>query len=597
VPSLAEVPGSGVLRSVVKTWHLLPHDAAAIDRLGRELGISPIVAQLLLNREQRDTQAAGRFLQAPLTGLYEPERLPGVPEAVQRLHAAVEQKSRICVYGDYDVDGVSGTAILLTVLRLLGADVDFHVPHRLEEGYGLNNEALAKIAESGTSVVVTVDCGIASIAEALEARRLNLELIVTDHHEPKDSLPEAAVLVHPRLPGDYPWGQLSGAGVALKLAWALCKKACGSDKVSPKLRDCLLDAVAYASLGTVADVVPLREENRIIVRHGLARLKQNPPIGLKALLESANLQAKAALTATDIGFALAPRLNAAGRLGSARLAVELLTTPSPQRAADLARWLEQQNLKRQGVERHIFSEAREMADGQDFASAPALVLASESWHPGMIGIVAGRLMETLGRPVLMIALREMGAPASGSGRSVPGLRLHEALQACSDKLLSHGGHATAAGFRIAAEHIDSFRDRFCQVAADQLGAQPPAPKLTLDAEVPLAALTVKLVDALGQLEPYGAANPQPLFLAGDLQIVGEPAKIGGGERHLSFRVRQERIEMRVIAFGMADRLQELMSAQGKCCLAFTPKINEWKGWRRVELEARDFQAGPRARLA
>jgi len=585
------------LRAVVKSWHLFPHDAAAIERLARALGISPIVAQLLLNRDQGDADHGGRFLKAPLAGLHEPERLPGVPEAVQRLYAAVEQKKRICVYGDYDVDGVSGTAILLTALRHLDADVEFHVPHRLEDGYGLNNEALAKIAAAGTSVVVTVDCGIASIAEAEEARRLNLELIITDHHEPKDRLPGAAVLVHPRLAGDYPWGYLSGAGVAFKVAWALCKKASGGAKVSPKLREFLLDAVAYASLGTVADVVPLHEENRIIVRHGLARLKQNPPTGLKALLESANLHNKPALTATDIGFGLAPRLNAAGRLGSARLAVELLTTPSPQRAVDLARWLEEQNSQRQTVERHIYSEARELADGQQYATAPALVLASRSWHAGLIGIVAGRLMESLGRPVLMIALGEPGAPALGSGRSIPGFRLHDALEACSDKLLSHGGHASAAGFRIAAEHIDTFRDRFCQVAAIHFGPQPPEPKLTLDAEVPLSALTAKLVDALGQLEPYGAGNPQPLFLAGDLQIVGEPAKVGGGERHLSFRVRQQRTDMRVIAFGMADRVQELMSAQGKCCLAFTPKINEWKGWRRVELEARDFQAGPRARLA
>ncbi|HYV36366.1 MAG TPA: DHH family phosphoesterase, partial [Gemmataceae bacterium] len=205
------------MRAVVKTWHLLSHDALAIDRLVRGLSIPPIVAQLLLNRDQRDLDAADRFLKAPLSGLYEPERLPGMADAVQRLLAAIEQKKRICVYGDYDVDGVSGTAILLTALQHLGADVDFHVPHRLEDGYGLNNEALAKIAESGTSVVVTVDCGIASIAEADEARRLGLELIVTDHHEPKDTLPNADVLVHPRLPGDYPWGGLCGAGVAFKL--------------------------------------------------------------------------------------------------------------------------------------------------------------------------------------------------------------------------------------------------------------------------------------------------------------------------------------------------------------------------------------------
>jgi single-stranded-DNA-specific exonuclease len=590
------VQGGLVLRLISKTWHLQPHDPAAIEGLARALGISPIVAQLLLNRDQREPEAAGRFLQAPLSGLYEPERLPGVVAAVERIHVAIQQKKRLCVYGDYDVDGVSGTAILLTALRHLGADVDFHVPHRLEDGYGLSNEALAKIAAAGTSLVVTVDCGIASIAEADEAKRLNLELIVTDHHEPKDRLPDAAVLVHPRLAGDYPWGYLSGAGVAFKLAWALCKKSCGGDKVTPKLREFLLDAVAFAALGTVADVVPLCEENRIFVRHGLARLKQNPPIGLKALLESANLANKAVLTATDIGYSLGPRLNAAGRLGSARLAVELLTTPSPQRAADLARWLEEQNGKRQMVERRIYSEAREMAEGREYASASALVLASASWHAGLIGIVAGRLMEAFGRPVVMIALQENGAPASGSGRSIAGFRLHEALQACSDQLLSHGGHATAAGFKIIPDAVSRFREQFCQVATQHFGAAAPAPRLVIDAEVPLSALTAKVVDALAQLEPYGAGNAQPVFLAGDLQIAGEPARVGGGERHLSFRVRQGQTDMRVIAFGMADRTEELMAEGGKCSLAFTPKINEWQGRRRVELEARDFQSGPRARL-
>jgi single-stranded-DNA-specific exonuclease len=585
------------LRSVVKTWHLLPHDPVAIQGLARALGTSPLVAQLLLNREQRDPETAGNFLKAPLSGLHEPERLPGMAEAVERLHIAIREKKRIVVYGDYDVDGVSGTAILLTALRHLEADVDFHVPHRLEDGYGLSNEALRKIAEQGTKVVVTVDCGIASVAEAEEARRLNLELIVTDHHEPKDRLPDAAVLVHPRLPGSsYPWGYLCGAGVAFKLAWALCKKSCGSDKVSPKLREFLLDAVAFASLGTVADVVPLHAENRIFVRHGLARLKTSPPIGLKALIESANLHEKQALTSVDIGYALAPRLNAAGRLGSARLAVELLTTPSAQRAIDLARWLEQQNQQRQTVERRIYNEARDMAEQQEYASAPALVLANSSWHAGMIGIVAGRLMETLGRPVLMIALGENGAVASGSGRSVPGFRLHEALQVCSDKLLSHGGHATAAGFRIIPQQVDAFRADFCEVAARHFGPQPPSPRLVLDAEVPLAALTVNLVETLRQLEPYGAANAQPLFLAGDLQIVGQPQRVGGGERHVSFRVRQQRTEMRVIAFGMAERVEELMAQAGQCCLAFTPRINEWQGRKRVELEARDFQPGPRAKL-
>jgi single-stranded-DNA-specific exonuclease len=555
------------------------------------------VAQLLLNRNLRDAEPARRFLSAPLVDLHEPALLPGATEAAERLHAAVRHGRRICVYGDYDVDGVTGTAVLVLALRLLGAQVDLYVPNRLEEGYGLNCGALGQIATGGAALVVTVDCGIGSIAEAEEARRLGLELLITDHHEFKEQLPSAAALVHPRLPGGtYPFGGLCGSGVAFKVAWALCQKVSGSQKVEPRFREYLLDSMSLAALGTVADVVPLHDENRIFVRHGLARLRKTPSVGLKALLESAGLDGKADLSAGDIGFSLAPRLNAAGRLGCARLAVELLTTPSRQRAVDLARYLEDQNKKRQQMERHILAQVREKVADYDLESTPALVLDSKDWHPGLIGIVAGRLVDLYSRPVLLIALPDAASAGHGSGRSVPGFKLHEALEACGDGLLSHGGHAAAAGFKIAPDAVDGFRERFCAYAAGHFSSGPPAPRLVIDAEVPLSALTPGLLEAMTQLEPYGAQNPPPLFLAGGLQVTSEPRLIGAGERHMTFRVRQHGRELRVIAFGMADRAPELMSAEGKCCLVFTARFNDWKGYRNVELELRDFQPGPRARL-
>ena len=581
-----------------KLWRLLPHDPAAIESLARQLRVSPIVAQLLLNRQLAGLADAQRFLSCPLSGLHEPELLPGINTACDRLMAAIAERRRICVYGDYDVDGVAATAVLATGLKLLGAQVDFHVPHRLDDGCGLNSETLAKLAAAGMQLIVTVDCGIASLAEAVEARRLGLELLITDHHEPKTELPGAAAIVHPRIPtadgGRYPFGQLCGAGVAFKLAWALCKRACGSPRVSPVLREFLLDAVLLAALGTVADVVPLFDENRIFVRHGLVRLRQKPGIGVQALLKQAKLEAKINLGAFDIGYAIAPRLNAAGRLGTARLAVELLTTTSAQRADTLADYLERQNQERQQIERRILQEARELAQREGDVSA--LVLASPSWHPGLLGIVASRLVDQYARPVLMIALRDGHPHGQGSGRSVPGFRLHEALQECTADLVSHGGHATAAGFRIVPEMIDGFRQRFCDVASRHFGAEPPAHRLTIDAEVPFSALTLGLLQAVEQLEPFGSGNPQPLLLADRLQVVGEPRRVGGGERHLSFRVRQNGKELRAIAFGMGDRAEELMSVGGQCCLAFTPRLNEWQGYRSVEIEVRDFQAGPTARL-
>ncbi len=585
------------MNPTAKVWHLLPHDPEAIGHLARRLNVPPLLAQLLLNRHLSDSDQAQRFLQAPLADLHEPEKLPGVVAASERLLAAVKAQKRICVWGDYDVDGVSGTAILLTCFRLLGAQVEFHVPHRLEEGYGLNCPTLRKLAQNGVNVVVTVDCGIASLAEADEARRLGLELIVTDHHEPKATLPRADVLVHPRL-GDegttYPFRNLSGAGVAFKLAWALCKKACGSDKVPPQYREFLLDAVALAALGIVADVVPLRDENRIFVRHGLARLGKTPTLGLRSLLQTAGILGKPDLEAMDIGYSLAPRLNAAGRLGTAGLAVELLTTTDDQRATFLAQHLEQQNQQRQVLERRILGEAREMV-AQDL-QAPAFVLASPEWHAGLIGIVASRLVDLFHRPALLIALRPEQGAGQGSGRSVPGFPLHQALEECTEHLLTHGGHATAAGFRIVAEAIAPFRRRFQEVAQRHFGQALPPPRLVIDAEVPLAALTSGLMAGLQQLAPYGSGNPQPLLLAGDLHVVGQPRRVGGGERHLSFQVRQEGKYLRAIAFGMGERVDELMSAGGRCSVVFTPRFNLWQGMRRLEMEVRDFQPGPQARL-
>jgi single-stranded-DNA-specific exonuclease len=585
------------LRSAAKTWHLVPHDRGAVDRLGREANVTPIVAQLLLNRGIRDAEQARRFLSAPFKGLHDPALLPGAAAAAERILAAVREQRRICVYGDYDVDGLTGTSLLWQGLRLLGCPADYYVPHRIDEGYGLNAEALHRIAQSGASLVVTVDCGIGSVAEAEVAKKLGLELIITDHHEPKAQLPAADVLVHPRLPGTmYPFGELSGSGVAFKVMWALCQQATGATKVTQQFRDFLVDSVVLAALGMIADVVPLHDENRIFVRQGLARLRETNSPGLKALLEACGMLGKSDLCAADVGYGLAPRLNAAGRLGCARLVVELLTTSVPVRAGELARFLDQQNQRRQTIERQILAEARERLESQHL-DTPAIVLADASWHSGVIGIVAGRLAELYGRPTLMIAVSGETSIGQGSGRSVPGFPLHRALDACSEGLLSHGGHAAAAGFKIPADRVDLFRERFCAYATQHFNGTPPAPRLVLDAEVPLSAVTPGLVHALARLEPYGAGNPRPMLMAGPVQIVGEARKVGNGERHVRLRVRQQGTTIPAIAFGLGERFEELISAEGWCSIAFTPSFNEWEGYRTLQLEIRDFQAGKEARLS
>lgn len=580
---------------VAKSWHLLPHDSHRIERFARALASSPIVAQLLLNRGINTIEKARTFLKAPLTGLHEPEQVPGVPEAAKKIYEAIRTSRPICIYGDYDVDGVSGTVILYNLLRLLKAKVEYHVPHRIDDGYGLNRKALEEIAARQKALVVTVDCGIASIDEVVVARELGLEVIVTDHHEFKSSLPKADVLVHPRLPeANYPFGGLCGAGVAFKLAWAIAKLASGGEKVLPELREFLLDAIALAALGTVADVMPLVDENRLFVRHGLRRIKERPTAGVRALLDTANLSGKKKLTAMDIGYTLAPRINAAGRMGSALTAVEMLTERTYDKAMALALQLQEHNQKRQQIERQILQEARQLAERHNALDKPALVLSHGTWHPGLIGIVAGRMADLFARPALMIAMGQNDL-AVGSGRSIPGFKLHEALESCSEYLLAHGGHSAAAGFKLRPTSVHLFREKFCEVVGEHFTEGLPKPLLTIDAEVPLSALTYRLVDAIGELEPYGAGNPEPLMLASNVKVVGEPKKVGQ-DRHLSMRFQQNGKAIKAIAFGMADRLDELMSEDGICCLVFTPTINEWQGMRNVEIVVKDFRPGSNAEL-
>jgi single-stranded-DNA-specific exonuclease len=585
------------LASPLKQWHLKPHDAAAAQALARSANISPVVAGLLLNRGIREASEARLFLDAPMMALHSPALMPNIDAACDRILAAIRDRKPICIYGDYDVDGTTGTAILLAQLTRLQAKVQFHVPLRLEEGYGLNCERIRTLAEEGVGLIVSVDCGISSLKEAELARELGVELIITDHHQMKDELPNADVLVHPRLPDSrYPFDGLSGSCVAFKLAWALAQRISGSDRVTPEWREFLQDAMGLAALGLVADVVPLRNENRVFVRHGLQRLVSRPSCGIQALVDAAKLTDRK-LKAEDVSFKLAPRLNAAGRLGCARLVVELLTTASPVKAREIADFLELQNSQRQSLERKIVRDAKQMVEDAGYHLEPGIVMGSLDWHAGVVGIVAGRLAEAYARPVLLAALQPNDEPSTGSGRSVPGFALHEALQACDAHLLGHGGHAAAAGFKVRPSQLDALRHAFVEHVRNAHPEGLPPPRLNLDSEVPLAALTFSLMKEIDLLEPYGSENPRPRFLASGLQIVGEPKRMGATEAHLGFQVRQGNGQnIRAVGFGMGERASELMSAGGACSLAFTPKINEWNGRRSVEMEIIDFRPGPTVEL-
>jgi single-stranded-DNA-specific exonuclease len=575
-----------------KRWHVRPHDAAAVAALERSAGVPSLVAALLVARGVTQPDEVKAFLSGGLTDLRDPETLPGVPEAADRILAAVKTGRQIVVYGDYDADGMTATAILVGCLEALDANPRWYVPNRFEEGYGLNAEALEKLAAEGARLVVTVDCGIASVAEAARARDLGLELIVTDHHSFADTLPEADVLVHPRLPGTaYPFGELCGAGVAFKLAWAIATRASGSKQVTPRLREMLLRGIGLATLGTVADVVPLLDENRIIVRRGLECLRSRGGPGLAKLLELASLHEKRTLESEDVAFRLAPRLNAAGRFGEAAKGIELLTTADAARAESLASYVHELNSRRETEERSILLAATKQALEQfDPEADAALVLADRGWNAGVVGIVAGRLAERFHRPVVVIAEgAHEGLVASGSVRSVPGFDVHSALMPCRGLLVTCGGHAAAAGLRVEEGRIDAFREAFVAEVASRMPAELRRAQLALDGETTLAGLSLHAVEQIEQLAPFGQGNRRPVLCASRVALAEPPRAIGGGGRHLSMRLVQHGTKIRGVAFGGADWLPHLPPPGQPFHVAFKPKINEFQGRRTAELELVDWR--------
>jgi single-stranded-DNA-specific exonuclease len=566
---------------IAPTWHGCPDMAA-------KLRVSPIVAQVLYNRGLEAADAARRFLDPQLTDLYPPERLFGVAAAADRIARAVRRQEHIVIYGDYDVDGITGIAILWHCLRVGGVECDVYIPHRIEEGYGLNTEAIERLAADGARLVVTVDCGITAREQARRARNLGIDLIVTDHHAPPAELPEAQAIVHPAI-GEYPNPQLSGAGVAMKLAWAISQRLTPgfTGSVAPEFRESLIDATALAALGTIADVVPLVGENRILARYGLSHLRQCRLPGIQALIEATGLQGEK-IDSYHVGFVLAPRLNAIGRMGHARLAVELLTRADAARAGEIALYLDQQNRQRQTIEKKILSQARRMVlDARlDGDAKRAIVLAHEGWHAGVVGIVAARLVEEFCRPTVLVALdSETG---QGSARSVRHFHMHDALTRCKEHLISYGGHAMAAGLKIRAEAFPVFAEAFTDHANNVLTAADLVPKVRLEGEADLDGFTEPVINDLQRLGPFGQSNPRPRWATPWVELLGEPRVVGKGGDHLQLTVRQGQTVRRAIAFGQAGCQQSLKDHR-RCRLAFEPIINDFNGRRTVELQVVDFQ--------
>ncbi|MBN2387167.1 MAG: single-stranded-DNA-specific exonuclease RecJ [Anaerolineales bacterium] len=555
--------------SYPKRWRIAPPlTSQANEALA---AFPPILRQLLFNRGYPTDAEARSFLKAEADFDPDPYQMTGMQVAVERLRRAVAQGEPLAIYGDYDVDGVTATALLVDVLRDLGADVRPYIPNRFDEGYGLNPEALDALAADGVRLVVTVDCGIRSPGEAAHARALGVDLIITDHHQPADELPAALAVINPKQIGDaYPDKDLAGVGIAYKLAQALVPA--GSDTTG------LLDLVA---LGTVADLAPLTGENRILVRAGLRQMRQTRRQGLFSLANLAGV-VLASVSTTSIGFMLGPRLNAAGRLESALDAYELLTTVDVFRAGQLAQQLDVQNRERQVLTRTIQEQAEALAIQEDPA-ADLLFAVHPDFNPGVVGLAAARLVETHYRPAAVGQISEEVTRCSC--RSIPEFHITAALDQCRDLLVRHGGHAAAAGFTVRNENLEELKSRLKAIAKQQLGGQDLRRTLSADAEVSLTDLRPELLKHLGDLQPTGYGNPEAVFVTRAMQVKGART-VGAEGRHLKLTVSDGRLTFDAIGFRLGDLLPNLAS---QVDVLYTFEANAYNGRVSLQLNLKDIK--------
>ncbi len=580
-------------------WILAEPDAGVAESLARDAGLHPLISRLLVIRGISNAAEAREFLSCEFTSLSDPVIFSGMDLAVGRIKKAVSAREKIVVYGDYDVDGITGTALLSLALKSLGADAHTYIPDRMSEGYGLNRGALERIRSDGAGLVISVDCGITAYSEADVARTLGLDLIITDHHEfvheagSKGAnggagirLPDAYAVLHPLLLREDASDSLkqrvsglTGVGIAFKLAQALLGAAPGDERLRS-----YLDLV---TLGTVADVGKITGENRILVRHGLEVLSVNTASqrpGIAALKQVSGLNNKKVGVGT-VGFTLAPRINASGRLERADMALRLLTTDSSVEAGELAAALDAVNRERQAVEETILEEARKACRDLDIAATGALVLSSERWHSGVIGIVASRIVDEFFRPTALISI--LDGVGKGSARSIPGFDLYAGLSACSDLLLGFGGHKYAAGFSIAEKNIPLFRERLSSLVLEAMGAGGFVKSLSIDGAVTLKDLTMELMGEMEQLAPFGQGNPEPRLGARGLTILSSRIV---GNKHLKLKLKQDQGPvLDAIAFNRGSLLGRQVKEGARLAAVFTPRLNAWNGSVNVELDIRDIK--------
>jgi single-stranded-DNA-specific exonuclease len=567
---------------IAPLWQATATDLAASERLSRALGLEPVIAQLLVQRGLADPDLASRFLRPTLDHLHDPMALAGLETAVLRLERAFAGGERIVVHGDYDVDGISSTVILRRAMEMLGGNVGHFIPDRLKDGYGLQPSTIDRLHAEGASVVVSVDCGIRGHEAAVRARELGVDLIITDHHEPGAELPIAVAVVNPkRHDCAYPDKHLAGVGVALKLVQALCGRA-GKAAWLPAF-------VKIAALGTLADVVPLVGENRVIAKVGLDLLSKGPhKVGLRALLEVSGLSGKR-ISGYDVGFVLAPRINAAGRMATPDIATRLLLASDEALAAEargLAEQLNAENIRRQQEEAAIVAEARRIVESDpEVGARTVLVVAGENWHRGVIGIVASKLVDAFHRPAVVLSLE--GDVAQGSCRSIPSFDMLAALESCAAMLDRFGGHKFAAGLALSSRRVREFRGAVNDFADARLGPDDLRPRQRIDATLGFRELTGSVAAQIVALAPFGAGNPKPVFAATGIEIVDGPRRLK--ERHLKMAVRQDGRVLRAIAWRGVERYGFLEGQRAPIDLAYSLEQNEFNGETYLELVVADVR--------
>ncbi|MCF6408629.1 single-stranded-DNA-specific exonuclease RecJ [Pseudalkalibacillus salsuginis] len=555
-------------------WCVAEVDQSKRNELVDSLGLSPLVAGLLVNRGKQDIEEVTNFLHTENVDFYDPYLMDGMDLAVERIKKAIEQEEKILIFGDYDADGVSSTSVMIYTLRELGADFDYYIPNRFTEGYGPNEAAFRWAQDQGYTLIVTVDTGISAIHEAEVAKEIGLDLIITDHHEPQPELPDAYATINPKKPGcTYPFKGLAGVGVAFKVSHAL-------------LGEAPLHLLDIACIGTIADLVPLVDENRLIVKVGIQKLETTPKPGLRALLKVCGLVDKQ-LSSEHIGFGIGPRVNAAGRLDSADPAVDLFTTSDTDQAKMIAQEIDAVNKERQDLVNGITKEAVEIVEKQyppDDNSV--LVIAKEDWNPGVIGIVASRIVEKFYRPTIILSIDPEKGVAKGSARSITGFDMFENLSECRDILPHFGGHPMAAGMTLQLEYLDQLRERLNRQAKEKLTEEDFSPTTSIDLQCSVDDISLDVIEELKALEPFGVDNPKPRFLIDQCRLK-EIRRIGSDSKHLKLSLKGDRSNLDVIGFHFGEVFEEI-TPNASISVVGELSINEWNGFRKPQLMIQDI---------